>query len=309
MNSRSYSGEHAMLIRTSGELISDLFLLTLGESSHYYLDIKSPILFDCSASFQLPALLKRLDSLHLPIPERIFLTHPYTERVSAIPLLRKLNPKLTLYATRETADYLGQAETAKDIFNEDQQLSDRFGSNITERYTLSELTAALKVDHYIRPGDTITLGAQSRLRVQSASGYTPYSIAYLYEPAQYLIGDNGFGYFRDQLLSAPGADHCLTTAQNTIERFINLNIAGLCLPLRGVISGNLVKRHLSNLIRNVQDLKREYCEAVHSGVSESEIRQSVIDSFYSAQNKDAFVEHLYQRSFNSVWKQLVNSKG
>jgi hypothetical protein len=165
---------------------------------------------------------------------------------------------------------------------------------------------ALSSQRSVSDGETFKFG-NKELRVVGAPGHTLSSLAYSILPEKYLVVDEGFGYFNGRNLAGPGGDHALKLAAASLERLLDIEWAGLCLPYYGILTGSLVRRHLQAIIQNTSDLFNECKSAREQAVPESEIKQAIFDSFYNHPSQDAALQTGLKRSFEAVWRQVQNA--
>ena len=151
--------------------------------------------------------------------------------------------------------------------------------------------------------DNITISDQLNVHFFPTACHSKFSYAYYLEPAQALIVDEGWGYFRGKEFAAPGADYSIDNTNDLISKTKRLSINILCLPYSGSISGRLFERHMGYLEQNTADLISEVKRAKSDGINDTEIRTSIKQSFYQTDSKDPALK----RPLKKLLKQYGNS--
>ncbi|GEM_PF-2599881 len=296
-----------MLIRTTGEVAPNIYLITLGTSCSYVAGRNSLTMFDACLSAQVPIYLKRLNSIGL-ILERvstIFITHLHADRIGAIPYFRKVNPHIKLITTPLVESELHKFETIERIFNEDKELSSKILSKeTTTKLSLDEYKELFSVSSTVHEGDLLQIENGMSVRVISAPGHTRESVCYIVQPQQYLIVDEGFGYFKIRGFTSSGAEYSLEQNKKTLSKILTLDLNGLCLPNTGVITGNLIRKHINNVLSNTHGMLSECIEAFKIGMKEEEIKLGVQNSFYTDEGNDPLFSHNLGRTFNAIWPMI-----
>jgi glyoxylase-like metal-dependent hydrolase (beta-lactamase superfamily II) len=301
-----------MLIRSSSSVTPDFNLLTLGESCFYVLGEEGRFaLFDCGASFHIAPLEERLSSFGLSLSDLsvLFLTNLSPERLGGLPYLKMKNPDLQVLGSAAMQTRISDAAFAESLFEEDQELRTNFPSlPAKETLSLSEYKDLLRINRVFPDSETFSLNENIGVRCFFASGHTSESIAYYVVPHNFLIIDQCFGYFRGKELAAPGADLDLLEAVKLIDSFKDIELAALCLPFSGVLTGNLIRKHLANIVQNTDDLFNECKEASAAGIVDEEIYEAVQTSFYSSTYRDPLLRVVMDRTLEAVWKQILRAR-
>lgn len=301
-----------MLIRATGPLHVDFLLLTLGQSCHYAVsDDSSFSLFDPGLSVHVPFLVKRLIQSNLPLKELqyVFLTHLHADRVGGLPYLRKLAPHLKVAGSPLMRTKLASPGFVKEIYEQDRALSSVYGLESADKpMSFDEYKEHFTIDKVVVDSDIIRFHSEIGVRVVNFPGHAQESLAYIIQPYRYLLADEGLGYYNGRKLAAPGGDTSLTQNVESLSKFNDLDIAGLCCPSVGVITGNLVRKHIQSIVQNTADLISECKAAFKSGIPEADMQFSIRESFYTTESADPTLRHNYERSFNEIWKQLAELK-
>lgn len=298
-----------MLVRSSGQIDDELYLLTLGHTCHYLLGNSDEfVLFDPGLSAHFPMLLKRIESLGFPIQalSKVCLTHTHGDRIGNVPLLRQLNPQIEIIASPALRTKLANPDTLRTIFDSDLALSKHF-SEMREAPKLSfeEFSKLLSVTRVINDSDVIRLKSGKEVRAIAFPGHTEESVAYQILPVQYVLVDEGIGYYRGRELAAPGGDWDQAQALASMRKISKIAISGLCFPEGGVLTGQLIRKHVEALEQNSADLFSECTRAHLNGIGDEEIRKSVRDGFYTSTAPDPVLQDNLEKSFEGLWRQVL----
>jgi hypothetical protein len=295
-----------MLIRASGAITEDLFLLTLGASARYILRTSptSYTLFNPGCSVQLPSLLDRLAQLSIT-PQQIsyiVLTHLAANTVPAAVHLKRLNPAAKIIGAKSFADQL--APYWQQIATDDTELSALMPAHSAP--SITGMPSQL-FDYYLSDGESLTLSPTQSLCCRYSNGFAQQEASYLIEPLRFLIVNEVGGYFRGKELPAPAADHSTDGCTITLSTMLQLELAALCLPYKGVLTGGQVTRHLTTVRGVLTDVQREVVRATREGISTTEIRSQIMEGLFSDDTPDPFLKLALQRSGEQLWAHL--SKG
>lgn len=301
-----------MLIRSSGVIEPGFCLLTLGGSCRYLLSLNTEssdfALLDPGCSAHVFFLERRLQALGFKLQDLqcIFLTHLHPDRMGGLPHLRQKCPASKVIASPLMQNKLADSEFIEALYIENCRLTEDLHLRAqVPSMPLDEYRSLLSVDICISDSDVIPVGKSYSLRAIHAPGHTAESLAYLVQPLNFLIADECLGYYQPRTLSAPGADESLAKALKTIERISRLDLAGLCFPSTGVLTGQLVRKHLSAIKQNMEDLQAETEKAFKAGLPAEQIRQSIAAAFYASDSSDVTIQHNLKRSLEAVWRQLA----
>ena len=301
-----------MLIRSSGPLDESLHLLTLGSTCHYLLgDNRNFALFDPGLSAHVPILIKRFEALGLPLSalSRIFLTHLHADRIAGAAALKKHVPNLKITGTQVMKDKLASQEFVKSIYDQDIQLSRHFQSaQSISPLSFEEFSGLLKIDSVINHCDHTKISSAAEVRLIDSPGHTQESVAYQIFPKNHLIVDEGFGYHRGRELAAPGGDYDQHLALENFKKVGKIEISALCLPNAGVLTGQLVRKHFQSITQNSEDLFSECALAHKNGISDEDIRKSVLEQFYSSAEADPVQKSALLTSFEAIWRQVLQMR-
>lgn len=300
-----------MLIRASGPIISNFHLLTLGGSCRYCLVDDGIHLFDGCLTAQVGMLEKRLEGIGAKIEDirTIYTTHLHPYRIGGIPTLKKRNPLIKVMGSPQMKAKLTSAATRRAIYDEDINLSKMFGKldGKWEPLPYEEFDISMKIDNVIRHGDLIPLGSDKAIRVFSLPGHTKESYGYYIMPHNILVGDEGLGYYNGSRPPGPGGDFSLQKNKESLLKLVDIEIEALCLPIAGTITGNLVRKHLTDTIENIDAIFSETNSAREQGSTDEEIREAIFQELYNPETNDPVIKELCRRSFETVWSQMILS--
>jgi len=300
-----------MLIRASGSVEPGFYLLTLGHSCHYLLcgmeEGHNFALFDPGPSCHLPYLARRAASLGFEMENLrcIFITHLHADRMGSVPYLKHKYPHIKVVGCPLMQNKLLEQGIKDNLFTDDCRWRQEFKlESAEEPLPKEEYCSLLALDTCVVDSDVIPIGDYLSVRVISMPGHTAESTAYFIQPLNFLIVDEGFGYYQPRALSAPGADESLSKTQKSLAKIARLEFSALCFPNMGVLTGRLVRKYLQTIIQNMEDLKTETSKAFKIKMPEEQIRQAIKDSFYHSDSADPILQHNLQRSFEALWAQL-----
>lgn len=298
-----------MLIRLSGEISQGVHLFTLGSSCHYMLAGKA--LFDPGLTIQFPLLVKRIENAGASLLDLqyVFLTHLHADRIAAAAMIKKINPEVQIVASHSIKQALAKTEIKQKIYADDLQFREKFKLNdALEPLDFNDFSQCLDINLVVRHGDAVKIDHNNSVRVMNVPSHTPESLVFYINPSNFLIVDEGLGYYHGNRLATPGADHSFTEMETAINKLINLQIAGLCLPTAGVLTGNLITKFFKDILINTKDMFDECFAAHKDGVEDAVIKESVWESFYKPEIDDAISMTNSQRSFEATWAKILEDR-
>lgn len=298
-----------MLIRSSGPIDDTFHLLSLGHTCHYLLGgARHFALFDPGLSAHIPMLIKRIEGLKFSLRSlsHIFITHLHADRVAGIAALKRQNPKVQIVGNTMMQAKMASDTFMLELYEADRALSKDFQVATGDvEISYDDFRQLLKLDKVVSDSDIISIVDGVQVRVVSALGHTDHSLAYQILPKNYFVVDEGFGYYRGRDLAAPGGDWRQEEALKTIAKVGKIDVHALCFPEGGVLTGQLVRKHLQSLAQNTEDLFSE-CQRAHGNqIGDEEIRSSVLAGFYTSEQGDPVLQANLKRSFECVWNQVL----
>jgi glyoxylase-like metal-dependent hydrolase (beta-lactamase superfamily II) len=294
-----------MLIHASGQIYPDFFLLTFGGSCQYAIKKEDGcLLFDPGLSIHIPYLYKRMEMELHKQPDQIkeiFITHLHPERVAAIPYLKQRS-EIVLYGSSLMQEKLNDESFVRDIYDQDQEICALYDLDSTvQPLSFEDFYAALKIDTVFPDSEVFQINENIRVRCVKAEGHTEESFAFVVEPYDFVVVDEGFGYFRGKELAAPGGDWSLEKSLTTIRYFNDVEISAICFPNIGMITGHLVRTHLQSILDSYEDLIKE---SKKQDLPVEEKVATLKKTFYSSFSRDPLVHYALERTFQAVLKQL-----
>lgn len=296
-----------MFISASSELYPELFLLKLGDSCHYVVQADGTSwLFDPGTPLHVMHLERRLADLGQQLHPRskCLLTHLHAERVGGIAALKSLHAGCEVFASGPMKEHMDDSPFMERMREDLQRMHKLRPSADWTVPDAAELQAALEPAHLLVDSDCLKLSESLSLRVVGSPLHTDHSLLYYLEPARFLIVDEGLGYFRGKDLSSPGADLQLKSAHQFVEKIIDLDVAAICFPFMGVITGELVGRYLKSMNDAVEQLYAAVARARQDTIPTLEIQQSIREQFYSLPTRDPFLKYCLERTYQAIWEQL-----
>ncbi|MCB0338268.1 MAG: MBL fold metallo-hydrolase [Bdellovibrionales bacterium] len=296
-----------MLIRNSHKFTDSFYLLTIGSTCHYIVGHNEFASIDFCASMQLPLYQRRLNAIGLRLQDikSVFLTHLDFDRVGAIPYLKELSPDIRVYGSEAMLKLLEDKSYCQKIYEEDKSyLLSGSLPEMPEPMDFNRYQNNLRITNIVKKSDLLSISNVASLRMIDMPGHTSHSVAYFVNPHQFLIVDEGFGYFNGRDLCAPGGDYSLDLATQSVESTKDLDLRGIGLPSAGFVTGALIRKHLDGVISNTRDLLSECESAFIDGVEPEEIKAAVWESFYSTQDFDHIARRNRTKTFEMVWAQI-----
>lgn len=291
-----------MLIRTSGALKPGLYLLTLGHTCRYAIGEGTLLVTDPGLSSHVELLADRLARLQIDLAsvERIAATHLHVDRIGGIPKLRARNPRVRFIASAAQAARLKDQSFLKELYDADAALS----GPVCVSLPFDVFARGIQPDEIVADSAVLECSAAISLRLFPFPGHTTESLAFVVEPYHYLIADEGLGYFKGRELAAPGGDADLQRTNESLQKLDRIEINGVCLPDTGVLTGELVRRHLHAVVQNTSDVVREAAAAREAGATPETICAAIRDSFYRTESRDPCVLRSLEMTFKAIVQQL-----
>ena len=297
-----------MLIRTSGPITDELYLMTLGQSCHYLLAGREGVLLvNPGGSAHLPGLLARLGEAEVSLREvrAIAATSLDAHCVGAAPLLMELCPTAVFSVSAAQSRCLADPSFVERLYRQDLQLCTMMPAH--EGSTCLPLAAYhefLKRHQTLSETETLQPIGPCTLRVLSAPGHTAESIALHHPHAGILIGDETCGYYNGRFPAAPGGDWDLSAAAEAAARADDLEADVLALPFHGALSGSLVHKHLQAVARNTRELLQEAEAAAKDGVPLPQVISSMREYFFSFTAADPVLGGSIARTVSAIEQQI-----
>lgn len=307
-----------MLIRTSGTVQPHLYLLTLGHTCRYAIGAERITLTNPGASPHAPLLIERLRSLNLAphAIHRLVVTNLNADTVGALPALRPHLPNAQLVFTSAQAGRIRSADFLRSLYDHHIEV-EKLGRTsdvgvasgapeVAQPFvSFEQFAQALTPDKVVSDSEILECGDGIRLRLLALPGHTPESVGFMVEPYGYLIGDEVLGYYRGRELAAPGSDDSIELAMMSLKKLEKLPVTGLCLPSAGVLTGELVQKHLQAVALNTTDLEREVTAAIANNIPKDLILRSIEESFYVSESRDPFVLNRLKRTCEAIARRFA----
>ena len=304
-----------MLIRASGLISSGFYVCTLGNTCFYLAgnasaaepSTGSVFLFDPGSSAHWPFLEQRLAQLGLSSAAvtHVLLTHLHADRMGALPYIRKEFPSIKVCGAPAMQHCLHDRAQTHELFQEDCMWREKlYSPELPEILSFEEYAKLLVIDKCVVDSDVLHAHESLSVRALNNLGHTSHSLAYLVQPGNHLVVDEGFGYYQGRNLAAPGGDEDLSRNIQSIERLVRLDLSSICFPNMGVLVGNLVRKHLQAIVQNIQDLRNEAKKAHELKMPMEQIEQAISAAFYTTPSCDPVVQHNLNRSCSQILKQL-----
>lgn len=296
-----------MLIRQSGNISPGVSLIAHGSQVNYVVGNEKKILVDTTLSCETPKLISKLEEVGIS-PAHLYgiaLTHLHAERVAGAVVLKQQFPHLKLICSSQMEALINNSDFINELKATDHDLAGTLSNvSLIQRMSVEQIKEILSPNLVLREGDLLNLGRNYSIRMISAPGHTSHSVAYLIQPDNVLIVDEGFGYFKIKGFTASGADWSIEEATRSIERTTSLEISALALPHLGALTGNLIRKHLKTVLEFTQGMLAECKEAFELNMNESEIQDGLRTAFYKDETMDATSTISLERSLKNIWTQV-----
>jgi glyoxylase-like metal-dependent hydrolase (beta-lactamase superfamily II) len=300
-----------MLVRQTGKISSNVALISRGTQCNYGVISEKTLLIDTCPSFEVNALLKKLIEVEID-PKTLFgiaLTHLHPEKVAGLIAIKERFPEIKIIATSKMEAILSSEEFLASLRNSDEIAAQTAGTeSFLQDKSIAELRATLSPSMVIREGELLQLGKDCSIRIIAMPGHTDHSVAYLIQPNQVLVTDEGSGYFKLKGFTANGGDQSIEENLRSLKRIETLEISALALPHHGAITGNLIRRHLKTVQDYTAGMIAECREAFSLEMAEEEIFVGLRGAFYSDETLDNMSQLSITRSLDAIWSQIKNLK-
>ena len=290
-----------MFIRSSGEVLPGIFMLSLGYSCHYVVVENDCVtVFEPGTGRHYDGILSRLRELGLPERVRgVYLSHLHEERASgALAILLHEKESELFYAAIDEAP--GHDAVLTQFLN--TELSSQPRAATSAPLQKDSIAEAVSRTHTLREGFPFTVnprGGPYEIVPVSSSVHTPRSLLYLIRPGNLLIGDETLGCYRGKDGSTPCPDHSPFAFTALRTRLFDLNVEMIALPFGGILTGDLVRKHIDALDQHIRAVPLEVEAARREGISQEESRSQLYDYFFSGYPNDPFLQASLSRSFKA----------
>lgn len=295
-----------MLIRSSCAITDDCYFLTLGDSCFYVLTGETGIhLLDCGAATHVPQLLKRLAEFNLKASDitAIYLSNANPARIAGLPWLKKHAPDASVFCSAALHAHLKDTDQLKKLYESNYTIDKLLPKIRFEPMDFSHFESAFQ-DLNVLDVDSHPIAPELSLRCMPTPGYCATSTSFYVPELELFLADQTFGYFRGRELPAPGANFSLEDADTSLALLAALSISTLGLHYVGVLTGDLVQKHLQNLKTATNLLKTESHNAMKAGVPASEVISLLAESSYASIFTDPVLLWQLEESLNAIWQQL-----
>jgi len=264
--------------------------------------------FDPGSSAHAEHLITRLESqgFNLKNLQFIFPTHLHPERISGIPLLRSRAPQAIFVASQQMKRMLSDKGFVAALHTEDQRMREELSAGVL-KLSPAEITEGFKVDECLSDSDVIAIGDDTTMRANIQAGHSPCSLSYFIQPHEYLICDETLGYYRGRELPAPAPDDDRAQYRKSLAQIAKLELRALCLPYAGVLTGELLPKHLQRLNSTLDDIEKQFAQAAAGGVSHEEFRAALRSQVFNSLSRDPILTYAMERSFEALSTQLLKS--
>jgi glyoxylase-like metal-dependent hydrolase (beta-lactamase superfamily II) len=287
----------------------------LHESPHYKSESspKTPalnnapfVLFDPGSSAHVEHLIARLEKqgFNLKNLQCILPTHLHPERISGLPLLRARAPQALLVGSQSMKKALSDPAFVRELATQDAAIRASLGlvPSLIEEAAFGK---SFIVDECISDSDVIAVGEETTVRANIQLGHSASSLSYFIQPHEYLICDETLGYYRGREIPAPAPDEDRALYRKALTQIAKLELRALCLPFSGVLTGELLPKHLQKLGSTLDDIELQFRQGIDAGLSAEVLRSALETQIFSSQSRDPVLRNAMARSMEALCRQLL----
>lgn len=263
-----------MWIKADGQLSDSSYLLTTPVSSHLLAFGEVAALVDCGITGlaeELCGAVNRALGNEMTL-KYLCITHAHFDHVGGVVSLRKNYPDIQLVASVNTARLLEDKAFVEQMYL--RNLS--YLKEKEDRFSLDLFYESLKVNKIVTEGDSLELGDGVELRVINCEGHTMDSTGYYLVPDQVLAAAEAVGGFNGRDKVVPCFLNSVDDYLKTLDKLLELNIKVLLLPHSGALTGDLTKRFLIEIRKQVGDFTTAIRAKIREGMPKEEILLDLI---------------------------------
>jgi glyoxylase-like metal-dependent hydrolase (beta-lactamase superfamily II) len=171
----------------------------------------------------------------------------------------------------------------------------------------AEFEKAFVIDECIADSDIIAVGDETTVRANIQLGHSSSSLSYFIQPHEYLICDETLGYYRGRELPAPAPDVDRVQYRKTLAQLTKLELRALCLPFSGVLTGELLPKHIQKLTSTLDDIEEQCSQGLASGIQPEELLAALKAQIFSSPTRDPVLISAMDRSKEALFTQLLSS--
>jgi glyoxylase-like metal-dependent hydrolase (beta-lactamase superfamily II) len=261
-----------MWVKAAGEITEHTIQINTAVSSHFLVHGDSVALVDAGIWCVREELWESIEREAETI-EFILLTHAHFDHVGAIPYLREKAPHLRLVAGRETAELLKREEVLKSLLEKNKKASDAIGETCDLSFEV--WTEALKVDMELSDGEVIRLGDGVEVKLIESPGHTSDSVSYYVKPDFAICAGEALGQYGGRDIVSPSFNQSYDAYIASIEKLSSFDVQLISFPHGGSISGEMVGRYITDLIRESGKQRNNFIQRLESGELVEEITGSI----------------------------------
>ena len=273
-----------MLIRASSPISENIDHLTTPVSSHFLICGDSGALIDTTISAARKVLEDEVQKYFESevLLKYILLTHAHFDNIGCVPHFKKLNPKIEIIGSKQTADLLSNSDYLKECFQMDKEVAQAFESE--QGMEFEEWSSLLKVDRVVKEGELIDLGLEVTIRVVECPGHAQDLIGFYILPDLALDAGEALGGFHGRNRYSVNFASSYKSFQASLGKFFDLDLNYLNLSHTGVLTGDLARQQITEVKQSAENLYRQIKERLSAGETTEEIQKTM--------EKDLFVDNL-----------------
>jgi len=250
-------------------LTDSLIQLSTPLSTHALCVGKKVMIIDAGPLFSSSLLIEQFESVghHLQGIDAVFLTHAAWDHVGGIVSLRQRFPDLKVYASKKTAERIIQ--NGKSYFQYEVEAYRATGKQVP--LSEEEYLNYLKIDLFFSDGETFDLGGGESLLVCAFPGYQTDLHGFFLLPDRAMIAAEISGFYRGRDTSTLAKIDHLDDMLDSLSKISSREMNYLFLPHSGVLSGDLIQRHLIELQEYPEKQFSRIKELIATGLQEEEV--------------------------------------
>lgn len=172
----------------------------------------------------------------------------------------------------------------------------------------AEFENSFVVDECIADSDIIAVGDETTVRVNIQLGHSSTSLSYFIQPHEYLICDEALGYYRGRDLPAPAPDRDQAQYRKTLTQLTKLELRALCLPFGGVLTGELLPKHLRSLAQPLRTLNSSVARVSPLALRPKSFALLSKPKYSPLPSRDPVLLSAMARSKEALFRQLLSSQ-
>ena len=290
-----------MRTRQPGKIREKLWLLGREESCVYLLEgQKESMIISGGMCYLVPDLFKQFETFGIDEKKitKILILHIHFDHVGIVPLLKRRNQELDIYASARGWEVLQMPKVINTINEFSHSMAKLTGrEEVYEIYDLEwrDDVAGLNVSE----GDCIDLG-NFEVYIHETPGHSSCSIsAYVPRIKALFSSDAGGTPYKQTIITSGNSN--FTKYQKSLEKLKRLQVEYLCADHYGYVSGDEANNFISSAIE-LAKIFRVRMEEVYGRTKDIDIATKELVGSFFRKNSDYF---LSRNIYGGVYRQMV----